>query len=117
VAVVACLGVSGAVAVTAALQPDAPLVGYHSARAFAEAGDQLRYVGAAVQRFAHAHGGACPASLGGLRRAGYLEIAPIDRWGQPLQYGCVEGPPAFLLLSTGPDRRAGTDDDLLFWSP
>ncbi|HEY7956223.1 MAG TPA: hypothetical protein VII38_13065 [Polyangia bacterium] len=116
-AVIACVAVSGAAAVGAALLPSAVPDGFGDPHALYVARSEVRFVGDAVTRFSDAHEGRCPASLGELRASGYLLAAPVDPWGEPLLYGCVDGPRAFVVISKGPDRQMGTDDDLMFASP
>jgi hypothetical protein len=116
-ALFACIAMSGAAAVGVALLPDRSLCLYTSPHALIVARGQVRLVGEAVQRFADSHGDDCPASLGTVHRAGYLDAAPVDPWGEPLLYGCVDTPRAFVVLSKGPDQQPGTDDDLMYSSP
>lgn len=116
-AVIACVAVSGAAAVGASFLPEPPSDGFGDPHALYVAHAEVRFVGDAVVRYSDMHGGRCPASLGTLRASGYLMSAPIDPWGEPLLYGCVDGPRAFVIISKGPDRQMGTDDDLMFGSP
>jgi hypothetical protein len=115
-AVVTCVALSGAAAAGAALLPEAPMPSANDPHLSIVARGEVRFIGDAVQRYSDAHGAGCPVSLGELRREGYLLVAPIDPWGEPLLYGCVETPRAFVVLSKGPDHEVGTDDDLLFTS-
>lgn len=62
-------------------------------------------------------GHVCPRALQEALPAGPAGATPRDPWGEPLVYRCpgtasVDG---FDLLSTGPDRRAGTADDIPGW--
>jgi hypothetical protein len=115
--VVACIGASGMAAVGAALLPDEELVGPTAAHMAIVARGEVRFVGDAVERWSTLHGAVCPSSLGELRREGLLLSAPVDPWGEPLVFGCVDGPRAYVVLSKGPDREAGTADDLMFAWP
>jgi general secretion pathway protein G len=59
----------------------------------------------------------CPPSLDELFQQKFVNAKPIDTWGQPLIYRCPgnmsgEG---FDLLSKGPDRQEGTQDDIKGW--
>jgi hypothetical protein len=116
-AVVGCVAVSGAAAAGAALLPEARLPVAADPHVTFVARGEVRFVGDAVQRYSDAHGATCPGSLANLRKEGYLLIAPVDPWGEPLLYGCVESPRAFVILSKGADREVGTEDDLIFTSP
>jgi hypothetical protein len=115
--VVACLAASGLAAVGAALIPEPPHPLEGEAHLMLVARGELRFVADAVERWAADHGQECPPSLAALRRDGFLITAPIDPWGEPLMFGCVEGPRAFVVLSKGPDRQTGTDDDLMLAAP
>jgi hypothetical protein len=117
VGVVGCVALSGAAAVGAALLPETSPVLFSDPHTEIVARGEVRFVGDAVQRYTETHGASCPSSLGDLRREGYLLAAPVDPWGQPLLYGCVEGPRAFVVMSKGPDQTLGTLDDLVFASP
>ncbi len=115
--VVACVAACGLGAVGAAMLPDAPPPLESDAHLVIVARGEARFVGDAVDRYAAAHGASCPSSLESLRNEGYLLGPPIDPWGEPLLFGCVEGPRAFVVMSKGPDRMAGTDDDIIFAAP
>jgi len=115
--VVTCLMASGMAAVGAALLPDPARPAEGDAHLALVARGELRFVGDAVEHWAESHGQTCPPSLAALRRDGYLLAAPIDPWGEQLLFGCVEGPRAFVVMSKGADREAGTDDDLMFAAP
>jgi hypothetical protein len=116
-AVIGSVALSGAAAAGAALLPEAHSLQPTNPHVAVVARGEVRFVGDAVQRYSDAHGASCPDSLVTLRREGYLLINPVDPWGEPLLYGCVEAPRAFVVLSKGPDREIGTEDDLLFTSP
>jgi hypothetical protein len=113
-AVVACVALSGAAAAGAALMPQAHFVTAQDPHLAIVARGEVSFIADAVQRYSDAHGATCPRSLGELRKDGYLLVAPVDPWGEPLLYGCVESPRAFVVMSKGPDHEVGTDDDLLF---
>jgi hypothetical protein len=115
--VVTCLAASGLAAVGAALLPEPAHPVDADVHLLIVARGELRFVGDAVERWADEHGQTCPPSLSELRREGFLLAAPNDPWGEPLLFGCVEGPRAFVVMSKGPDREAGTDDDLMFAAP
>ena len=44
---------------------------------------------------------------------------PNDPWGHPYVYECPSkhNPTSYDLMSSGPDGRANTDDDLTNWTP
>jgi general secretion pathway protein G len=44
---------------------------------------------------------------------------PNDPWGHPYVYECPgkHNPTSYDLMSSGPDGRANTDDDLTNWTP
>ena len=48
---------------------------------------------------------------------GYLDDVPADPWNMPYQYACpaINSRRGFDLWSMGPDRRSGTDDDIVSW--
>lgn len=51
-------------------------------------------------------------------RGPYLKgDVPNDPWGQPYIYECPgkHNPSSYDLMSMGPDKRAGTDDDIANW--
>jgi hypothetical protein len=116
--VVACVAFSGVAAVGAALLPDTPRNVFASAPHLRiVARGQVRYVAEAVERWSEQHGGGCPSSLQELRAEGFLTegfliAPPLDPWGEPLLFGCVPRPRAYVVLSKGADHTAGTDDDL-----
>jgi hypothetical protein len=101
----------------AALLPEIPQSAPVSTQEQTVAEGELRFVGDAVLRYGATHGIACPPSLESLQAEGYLLANPVDPWGEPLVFGCVERPHAFVVLCKGPDRQAGTSDDLVFSVP
>lgn len=116
--VIACVAFSGVAAVGAALLPDAPPMSFAAdPHLRIVAHGQVRFVADAVQKWAEVRGGGCPASLHDLRSDGFLVAAPVDPWGEPLLFGCVSEPHAWVVMSKGPDRLAGTDDDVTFARP
>lgn len=55
--------------------------------------------------------------------AGPLGLAPqrgdLDPWGEEYEFGYDTDPPLWFASSSGPDRRAGTEDDIIMvmlWS-
>jgi hypothetical protein len=115
--VIGGIALSGIGVAGAALLPGSGLPGLDDGRLTLVARGEVRFVGESLLRYSDAHGATCPASLDELRKAGYIMSAPVDPWGEPLLFGCVEGPRAFVILSKGHDREVGTDDDVLFTSP
>jgi general secretion pathway protein G len=65
----------------------------------------------------HAPGG----GAAGQWKGPYFEVRggtrPLDPWGQPYEYRQpgVKNPSGYDLYSAGPDRKAGTDDDIGNW--
>ncbi len=47
----------------------------------------------------------------------YLDKEPIDAWGEPFQYRCPgsHNRDGFDIISTGPDKTVGTEDDIGNW--
>jgi hypothetical protein len=116
--VVACVAFSGLAAVGAALLPDAPptsFAGEPHLRLVAHG--QVRFVADAVQHWSETRGGGCPDSLRELRAEGFLISPPVDPWGEPLLLGCIAEPHAWVVMSKGPDRLAGTADDITYARP
>jgi hypothetical protein len=113
----ACIAATALAGVGAALIPDPPLVAGNDGHAQIVARGEVRFVADAVQRYWESHAATCPASLGELRAEGYLLAAPVDPWGEPLLFGCIDEPRSFVVLSKGPDRLAGTVDDISFATP
>ena len=55
----------------------------------------------------------CPASLDELLAEKYINKLPRDPWGQPFMYVCpAQNDDGYDISSKGPDRLAGTDDDI-----
>jgi hypothetical protein len=116
VGVAACVAATVLAGVGAAFLPDPPSPGNASHNAVVARGE-VRFVANAVVHYWGSHGSTCPPSLGELQRQGYLVAPPIDPWGEPLLYGCIEAPRSFVVLSKGPDRLAGTADDVALAVP
>ena len=115
--VAACIAATALAGVGAALIPDPPLPLGTEGHATIVARGEVRFVADAVQHYWNTHGAICPPSLGELRAEGYLLAPPVDPWGEPLLYGCIDAPRSFVVLSKGPDRIAGTADDVAFAAP
>lgn len=91
----------------------------------------IRGVEQAIKLYMLDHAGNFPASSDGLVvlvespgqrdprwRGPYLDQLPLDAWGTPLTY-VVPGrrnKARFDVVSSGPDRQLGTDDDLGNWT-
>jgi hypothetical protein len=56
--------------------------------------------------------GAYPQELQELVEKGYTRKLPKDRWGSDLYYSISEDGRTYVLISPGPDRRLGNDDDI-----
>ncbi len=50
-------------------------------------------------------------------RGPYLDKEPVDAWGEPFHYRCPgsRNKDGFDLLSAGPDKSVGTEDDIGNW--
>lgn len=86
-------------------------------------------LGQALKLYALDHDGNPPTTSEGLRvlmeqgkkdkrwKGPYLEKPPVDAWGMPLQYKCPgnRNPQSYDIISSGPDRTPGTDDDIGNW--
>lgn len=85
----------------------------------------------AIRMYALDHMGEYPSTTEGLRvlfesprgndtqwRGPYLNAAPRDAWGNPLQYEYPgkNNTTDFDLYSAGPDKQLGTADDIGNWS-
>jgi hypothetical protein len=115
--VVACVGLSGFTVAGAALLPLASPELLSDPHADVVARGQARVVAGAVGQYLDEHSGACPSALHVLSDAGYLVSPPIDPWGEPLLFGCVDQTRSFVILSKGADREVGTPDDVMVSSP
>ena len=96
--------------------------GWRAVSVQCSARDQARaLVGAATRAILewqeHHPGRVCPRALREAFPAGAADAPPLDPWGEPLVYRCpgTASGDGFDLLSTGPDRRAGTADDIQGW--
>jgi hypothetical protein len=117
VGVAACIAATALAGVGAAMIPDPPgPMGAEGHTVIVTRGE-VRFVADAIERYWDTHGATCPPSLGELRKQGYLLAPPVDPWGEPLLYGCIETPRSFVVLSKGSDRLAGTADDIAFAVP
>ena len=91
----------------------------------------IRGVEQALKLYMLDHGGNFPTANEGLRvlveapgqrdprwRGPYLEQLPLDAWGMPLGYSFPgrHNKQKFDIVSSGPDRQPGTDDDLGTWT-
>ena len=55
----------------------------------------------------------CPATLDELYQEKRITKLPRDPWGQPFVYVCpAQNDDGYDISSKGPDRLAGTDDDI-----
>jgi len=65
----------------------------------------------AISQWQEAHGDLCP-DLATLRRGGFLaaDANDVDPWGTPFSWSCRPEP---VVVSIGPDRVAGTLDDVM----
>jgi hypothetical protein len=44
---------------------------------------------------------------------GFMPEIPLDSWGEPYYFEVLKGEsPRYLLLSKGPDKALGTEDDV-----
>jgi hypothetical protein len=60
----------------------------------------------------------CPADVNELYTQKYLTKPPKDPWGEPLVFKCPgehdsEGAD---IISKGPDKQEGTEDDITSWA-
>lgn len=115
--VVMAVSFCGLAALGASFLPEPRPVAYHDPHLVLVARAGVRFVADAVLRWSDANGARCPDGLGALRRGGYLLAPPIDPWGETLLFGCAEAPRSFVVVSKGPDRELGSDDDVLLAFP
>jgi len=71
----------------------------------------------ALVHYAMEHKDPCPADLDELHKEKYINKDPKDPWGEPLIFKCpgehdTEGAD---IVSKGPDRKEGTEDDITSW--
>jgi general secretion pathway protein G len=78
---------------------------------------QVRNVGDSITQYMVVKN-ACP-TVDDLVRDQYLRGAPIDPWGTAVVIRCPgeHGPDPADVVSHGPDRVAGTEDDVKSWKP
>jgi hypothetical protein len=64
-----------------------------------------------VARYKADHGGACPATLDA------IAPRPVDAWGERFAFRCpgIHDEAGADIVSKGPDRVLGTDDDVWSW--
>lgn len=69
----------------------------------------LDVVHRSVEAYRADHEKKCPPSLLTLKTEGYLEVEPVDAWGQPLRLFCPgrRDPAGYELMSDGPDGLLG----------
>lgn len=72
----------------------------------------LRVIQAAATVLMVQNPGQCPSSVAALVQGGTLSDSARteDAWGSEFSIQCQDGEP--VVISPGPDRRLGTDDDL-----
>ncbi|MFG0327090.1 MAG: competence type IV pilus major pilin ComGC [Phycisphaerales bacterium JB037] len=79
----------------------------------------LETIGTALKDYALNHQSNYPATLSVLVQEKFLEDKALtDAWGQPFYFSptqTVAGNP-FQLLSGGPDKEVGTEDDIDYWN-
>ena len=99
------------VPIRAELRPRGPfslrLSGRHASDATRVVADGLA-VSSAASSYVAAHG-TLPKSLGDL--PSLTKDQRTDPWGTPYAFSPGPGPNEFTLISAGPDRTLGTDDD------
>ncbi|MCB9844980.1 MAG: type II secretion system protein GspG [Phycisphaeraceae bacterium] len=79
----------------------------------------LRVVGDAIKQFALNSQSTLPADLKALVTSDYVEDGSLDdAWGQALYYRAAKTADGkdFQLLSGGPDKTVGTEDDINYWT-
>lgn len=83
----------------------------------------------AIEMYSIDHDGKAPTSSAGLEvltqmvkkdpqwRGPYLDKTPVDAWGEPFQYRSPgnRNKNGFDIISAGPDKTLGTDDDIGNW--
>lgn len=71
----------------------------------------LATLATSVEMYALIHDARCPGDPEQLVEAGMLKKAPRDPWGAPYHIHC--SPRGAAVLSSGPDGRFATEDDLV----
>lgn len=76
---------------------------------------QVREVSEKIQQYS-LNGGECP-TVEELVRSRYLNKEPVDPWGMAMVIKCPgeHDPDGADVISYGPDKREGTDDDVVSW--
>jgi len=80
-----------------------------------QAQTDIRELKAAIQHWMLDNSGeSCPKTLQELYSQKYITKAPRDPWGQDFVYACPGQTPGedFDIVSKGPDKQPGTDDDI-----
>lgn len=86
-----------------------------NARLLGQAQAELTALAVATEEFRHLHPTECPGSPVDLVHEGLVERVGADPWGRPYLIEC-DGPTATAhVVSAGPDRVHGTEDDLSRW--
>jgi general secretion pathway protein G len=75
---------------------------------------EIRQLKAAIQHWAVDNSGeSCPKTLNDLYAQKYVNKAPKDPWAQDFVYACPgQSEDGYDIMSKGPDRQPGTDDDI-----
>ena len=71
----------------------------------------------AVTMFMMENNGECPKDLKELHAQKILNKEPKDAWGRDLIFKCPgeQNPDGVDVVSSGPDKQEGTDDDIKNW--
>jgi general secretion pathway protein G len=81
--------------------------------------EQARQLAIAYERWSLDHQDPCPASVADLGKYVGKTFEAKDPWGSEYTMVCGDQSPpeagGFGVLSPGPDRRAGSDDDVKSW--
>ena len=77
----------------------------------------LKNVETAIETYMMDNNGKCPKDLKELHTTRILNKDPKDAWGQELIFKCPgdHNKDTADIVSIGPDRREGTEDDLRNW--
>ena len=78
---------------------------------------ETQTVGQAVATYQTENNGDCPKSMEDLVTGKFLTKAPVDPWGQPLQYKCPgdKNTDNADIWSKGKNKQDGDDDDVKGW--